>query len=239
MFLGAFLGPILLVIIFNVGVFICSTFIIIKHMVRKSESKAKTGNKQNGQKKLMPGNKACKLFLSLTGIMFLLGLSWMVLLFTFVGINHSIEAAFTIQLLFVFFNSFQGFFLFFLIVAINQDSRNQWTVLLCPWTKKKKSASTTSRYRKYTSSTGLTKDTSSSGQNTLEKKDNARELTNTSSEGVNTDFIDKTTDTNNDDSTIFGREPQNMRKLRRSTIRRTHHIETVEMDFFDDGNTLI
>ena len=229
MFLGAFLGPILLVIVFNIGVFVCSTFIVIKHKIE--QEKAKTADKQSDQKMPISGKKACKLLVSLTGIMFLLGLSWVFLLFTVVGIDTSIHAAFAIQLVFVFFNSFQGFFLFVFIVAINQDSRKQWANLLYPWAKKK-NGSTTSRYRKYITGGGLVKNTSSDSENTLGRKSYEKELTNTKSENVDTEFVATTTD--NEETTMFGRYPRNMRKHRRSTFKHTHHIETVEIDFLDD-----
>ena len=70
--------------------------------------------------------EAWKLLLTLVGFMILLGLSWVILLFTIVGADTNIYAAFAIQWLFVFFNSLQGFFIFIFFVLINADIRNEW-----------------------------------------------------------------------------------------------------------------
>ena len=43
-------------------------------------------------------------------------------MFTVVGADTNIYAAFAIQWLFVFFNSLQGFFLFVFFVALNRDA---------------------------------------------------------------------------------------------------------------------
>ena len=74
----------------------------------------------------MSSKDTCKLLALLAGFMFLLGLSWIILLFTVVGADTNIYAAFAIQWLFVFFNSLQGFFLFVFFVALNRDARNLW-----------------------------------------------------------------------------------------------------------------
>ena len=76
--------------------------------------------------------------------MSLLGLSWIILLFTIVGPDTSIYAAFAIQWLFVFFNSLQGFFLFVSYVALNRDVRNLWFDILC--LRKKSGYSTRSKH---------------------------------------------------------------------------------------------
>ena len=73
----------------------------------------------------------CKLLVLLAGFMFLLGLSWLILLFTVVGADTNIYAAFAIQWLFVFFNSLQGFFLFVFFVALNRDARKLWLGCFC------------------------------------------------------------------------------------------------------------
>ena len=57
--------------------------------------------------------------------MVLLGLPWIVMIFTVVGVATN---AFAIQ--FVLFNSFQGFFLFFFFVLISRDAREAWMELV-------------------------------------------------------------------------------------------------------------
>ena len=82
------------------------------------------------KKQRMSSKEAWKLLISLVGFMILLGLSWVILLFTVVGVDTNIYAAFAIQWLFVFFNSLQGFYIFFFFVVISPDMRNQWKTLL-------------------------------------------------------------------------------------------------------------
>ena len=103
------------------------------------------------KKQRMSSKQAMKLLLSLIGFMILLGLSWVILLFTVVGVDTNIYAAFVIQWLFVFFNSLQGFFIFIFFVAISPDMRNQWKILLTSSCFKNKQNSF--RYNRATSST--------------------------------------------------------------------------------------
>ena len=63
------------------------------------------------KKQRLSSKQAWKLLMSLIGFMILLGLSRVILLFTVVGTETNIYAAFVIQWLFVFFNSLQGFFI--------------------------------------------------------------------------------------------------------------------------------
>ena len=91
------------------------------------------------KKQRMSSKEAWKLLISLVGFMILLGLSWVILLLTFVGADTNIYAAFAIQWLFVFFNSLQGFFIFIFFVVISTDMRNQWkTLLTAPCSKNNK-----------------------------------------------------------------------------------------------------
>ena len=76
-FCGSFLGPILLIIIFNAVVFIIIVVILVRHYVKR--------NLQKGTKAVAPLKKALKMIFSLLGVMFLLGLSWILSLFTVLG----------------------------------------------------------------------------------------------------------------------------------------------------------
>ena len=139
-FFGAFLVPIILIILFNACIFIVSSFVVIRLKVTKSS--------QMQQKFSMSSKDTCKLLATLAGFMFLLGLSWIILLFTVVGADTNIYAAFAIQWLFVFFNSLQGFFLFVFFVALNQETRNLWFNFLFPCLKSKKGGYST-RFKSY------------------------------------------------------------------------------------------
>ena len=133
MFFGAFLGPIFLVIFWNTCIFICAAYVICKLKLKRLKSKTARQKEDEGSSK-----EACKLLTTLIGFMILLGISWIILLFTIVGVDTNIYAAFAIQWLFVFFNSLQGFFICIFFVVISSDARKEWAKLLAPcWFKKK------------------------------------------------------------------------------------------------------
>ena len=124
-FFGAFLVPIFLIIIFNVCIFISSSYVVIKLKINQQKRNQALSNKN---KVPMSSKDACKLLALLAGFMFLLGLSWIILMFTIIGADTSIYGAFAVQWLFVFFNSLQGFFLFLFFVVLNRDARKLWLV---------------------------------------------------------------------------------------------------------------
>ena len=139
-FFGAFLVPIILIMIFNVCIFISSSYVVIKLKINQQ--------KRNQARTNMKKTNTCKLLALLAGFMFLLGLSWLILMFTVVGADTNIYAAFAIQWLFVFFNSLQGFFLFVFFVALNRDARKLWLVRFQSCLKiKTRSALMNSKYR--------------------------------------------------------------------------------------------
>ena len=129
-FFGAFLGPILLIIVFNT----CSFITVVVVLVRRTL--AKENRKLSKNKLSLTPKEACKMILSLSGIMSLLGLTWVLSVFTFRTPNPN--AAFALQWLFVFFNSFQGFFVFFFFVVLSADARNSWLILRYPCYKSTK-----------------------------------------------------------------------------------------------------
>ena len=88
-FFGAFLVPIILIMIFNVCIFISSSYIVIKLKINQQ--------KRNQARTNMKKTNTCKLLALLAGFMFLLGLSWLILMFTVVGADTNIYAAFAIQ----------------------------------------------------------------------------------------------------------------------------------------------
>ena len=111
--------------IFNVCIFITSSYVVIKLKINKRKrNQARTNTKKKVP--AMSSKDACKLLALLAGFMFLLGLSWLILMFTVVGADTNIYAAFAIQWLFAFLNSLQGFFLFVFFVALNRDAQKLW-----------------------------------------------------------------------------------------------------------------
>ena len=124
-FFGALFVPMLLLILFNTSVFIVVVMILIRHNIKRT--------KENLTKSSLPlsPREACKLILSLSGIMILLGLTWFISFFTFVGVDTNHDAAFALQWLFVFFNSLQGFFLFVFFVLLSSDARKEWLKVIC------------------------------------------------------------------------------------------------------------
>ena len=83
-----------------------------------------------------------KTLVSLVGITFLFGMTWLFAIFTFDTTNENVN--FALQLLFAFFNSLQGFFIFFFFVVLSSDARQAWQQLLCPCKKKAKPVTSTS-----------------------------------------------------------------------------------------------
>ncbi|XP_019855086.1 PREDICTED: adhesion G-protein coupled receptor G2-like [Amphimedon queenslandica] len=119
-FLTAFLVPVMLILIFNLVIYILILRVLILHAVRKNKRL---------QKSSMTPSEAVKMILSFTGIMFLLGLTWIFSIFTFIsepGVSYAL------QFLFAFFNAFQGFFIFIFFVVLSSDARAAWKSLLCP-----------------------------------------------------------------------------------------------------------
>ena len=100
---------------------------------------------------IIPPKDACKLILFFSGIMSLLGLAWVLSLFTAVGADTNRNAAFTLQWMFVFFNSLQGFFVFLFFVVLSADARDSWLTVMRLCCK-----STNEHYLKYTTKTSST-----------------------------------------------------------------------------------
>ena len=75
-FFGAFLGPIFLIILFNLVIFIIVITVLVRHNISRNKRQMKDSKTQI---------ETCKLILSLSGIMTLLGLTWVLSVFTSVG----------------------------------------------------------------------------------------------------------------------------------------------------------
>ena len=109
-FFGAFLGPILAVLLFNLVMMVVVVTVLVRHMRdtmgrRKEQMKPKT---------------AFRLLISITGIMSLFGLTWIFGALTISG------ASLPFQILFVVSNGFQGFFIFLFLCVSSKDARELW-----------------------------------------------------------------------------------------------------------------
>ena len=254
MLFGAFLVPIILIILFNACIFIASSYVVIRLKVKQQKSNLARKGSQKQQKFPISSKDTCKLLALLAGFMFLLGLSWIILLFTVVGADTNIYAAFAIQWLFVFFNSLQGFFLFVFFVALNRDARNLWLKFFCPHLKIKKGSYST-RF-KHSSTSGNTASTKVSTLNYISsdtlkaavKRHNLNEelvVVNYASTINDNDIddapdlcVNPTTSSGEDDTTVkaLSKKQSLIRIKRSSTIRKTHDIETAEVIFDVSGS---
>ena len=109
-FFGAFLGPILAVLLFNTVMFV----VVIKVVVRNTLGRMTKQNQSINPK------SAFKKLISITGIMSLFGLTWIFGALTISG------ASLPFQILFVVFNGFQGFFIFLFLCVFSMDARELW-----------------------------------------------------------------------------------------------------------------
>ena len=126
--IGALVG------IFNIITFVCSCVVVIKLKVQHKKMKASGG--QSDKKITMSTRRACKLLVSLTGILCLLGLPWIAIGGAYLSLQGTVT-----HILFTVYHSLQGFLLFIFFTAINPELRNQWIKLLCRCLIKKKHSS--------------------------------------------------------------------------------------------------
>ena len=110
-FFAAFLGPIFAVLLFNLIMYIIVVVVLIKH-TRNKLGKTVTDKQQR--------KTNIRLAISLFGVMILFGLTWVLGAFTIS------EASLTFQILFAFFNSLQGFFIFIFFCVLSPDVRQLW-----------------------------------------------------------------------------------------------------------------
>ena len=109
-FFGAFLAPILLVLVFNTVIFAITLYILIKTM---------RGGGDNG-KDDMSCKSSLRLFLSVVGLTGLFGLTWIFGAFTVS------DASLAFQFLFAICNSLQGLFIFLFFCVFGKNGRELW-----------------------------------------------------------------------------------------------------------------
>ena len=123
MLFGAFLGPILAILLFNSVIFALVIRVLILHSLKKQHGKKM--DKKNAE-------NVKRLLISIFGIMFLFGLTWV-----FGALTIS-DASTAFQFLFAIFNSLQGFFIFVFFCVLGKEARELWLQFLCrgrkiPW----------------------------------------------------------------------------------------------------------
>ena len=135
---GAFLGPIFAILIVNVVIFVLVIGVLVKY----------TLNKLDRTKEQINIKTAIRLVISIAGVMFLFGLTWLFGALTVTGLRDT-TASTAFQVLFVICNAFQGFFIFLFLCVFNKDARNLWLELLsCGHYKSKPLHSSQVKYAK-------------------------------------------------------------------------------------------
>ena len=128
-FFGAFLGPIFIVLLFNLIVFIWVIVIVLTNHARRKE----TSSREKSTFK-----DVLRRVLSLGGVMFLFGLTWLFAALT-INIAGNQVLRITFQALFVVSASFQGFFIFLFFSVLKKEARDSWKeILLCRRNKSRK-----------------------------------------------------------------------------------------------------
>ena len=102
--------------IFNMVVFIWVIVILVRHTKGTAARKKET----------VSNKTIIRLMISISGVMFLFGLTWLfaILTFSVTGLRE------TFQILFTVFNSFQGFFIFIFFCVLNKEALESWKEFL-------------------------------------------------------------------------------------------------------------
>ena len=218
--LVAFLLPIFIILIFNVIIYVLAIRVVILHTIRK--------NKRMNKSPLTTSD-AIKMLISYFGILILFGLTWLFAVFTFITEPN---ISFIIQFFFAFFNTFQGFFIFFFFIVLSSDSRNAWKSLLCPWTARDGMASAVVKNK-----------TSNIQVTSLQDKNAPESLVSINGKGNNgKDFAENLILENKmiledsefsiDDEFMIS-EFGSIRFDRHLSARGKHYVEKIEIDFTD------
>ena len=108
-FFVAFLGPILLVLVFNLIIFIVVIVVLVRNVTKRSKG-SNTGVQLS----------AFQLMLNITGVAFLFGIMWIFGVLTVVNKHQAFQIMFTVV------NAFQGFFIFVFCCVLNKDVRSAY-----------------------------------------------------------------------------------------------------------------
>ena len=113
-FFSAFLAPILIIILFNLVIFVIVISVLIKH------TRKKLANKDQADRETV-----IRTLISIIGVTALYGLSWLFGAFTIQGASEAFQILFTI------FTSLQGFFIFLFFCVFEREARELWLQVLC------------------------------------------------------------------------------------------------------------
>ena len=102
--------------VFNIFIFVRVIVVMVQHTREKAVRLKETVSKKT----------IVRLIISISGVMFLFGLTWLFAILT-VSVPGLRE---TFQILFVVFNSFQGVFVFLFICVLNKEALESWKELL-------------------------------------------------------------------------------------------------------------
>lgn len=138
------MGPITLVLTFNMFLFVFILIVIVCH----------TAHRLKGTRKAVKWRHTAKTMLGLTGVMVLFGVTWIFGFFTILG------AAPYFRFLFAIFNSLQGFFIFLFFVVLSKEVRELWIAALCHRKKKYRLPGTASPNFHSSTGGGLTRQSS-------------------------------------------------------------------------------
>jgi len=115
LFFGTFLGPIFVILLFNIFVFAMVIRVLIKYSMKKLDR----------TKQQLDRKTAVKLLISIICVSFLFGLTWLFGALTVTGFADPISSiAFHVD--FVIINAFQGFFIFLFFCVFSSDARESW-----------------------------------------------------------------------------------------------------------------
>lgn len=107
----------MIVILFNYVVFVIIVLVLIRHKHRHKMTGMRTAREKERK-------STVRLMISISGIMSLYGLTW---IFGALTIDR---ASLAFQVLFVLFNSLQGFFIFLFFCVLGRDGRELWLEIL-------------------------------------------------------------------------------------------------------------
>ena len=115
LFFGTFLGPIFVILLFNIFVFAMVIRVLIKHSMKKLDH----------TKQQLDRKTAVKLLISLICVCFLFGLTWLFGALTVTGFADPMSST-VLHVDFVIINAFQGFFIFLFFCVFSSDARESW-----------------------------------------------------------------------------------------------------------------
>ena len=105
--------------VFNIVIFIWVIVILVRH----------TRGTAARKKEAVSNKTIIRLMISVSGVMFLFGLTWLFAILTF-STSSFPQFRKASQVLFTVFNSFQGFFIFLFLCVFNREAIESWKELL-------------------------------------------------------------------------------------------------------------